>query len=405
VLPPTTTTALTERERKRTTKSQKTLAAAEESRGRRTRTLAIVGVVSVAIMGVVLVLVLRDDDSASGSAAAEAETPTAAPPAAGGAATAPSAARPPAPPPGAAQAAAEPLAAVDAAVAALVAQQGDAGAGLVAAIADAGPAAPAQAATVRTVVAHAGESAHPTPAVAHAATHPATAKAETPDGGAGDARPSPLIGTGGMRRAERGSDSSRSDDMVRVARFVTSGGASLKGRVLEAESDRPIPGVDVEVRLDRQYIISSADDAGQFNIPGMVPGSHVVVWVGGKRGVFVDERTDVTIPDEGQVGDAGSIRLLRGDELADRMDGWVGLFVSRRNGHIVVTSVNPWLPADRAGIEVGDALLSVNGRDVSALGPRAVTFLLRGPASSSVAIITQGGRDKRRDVVLQRVRR
>jgi hypothetical protein len=193
--------------------------------------------------------------------------------------------------------------------------------------------------------------------------------------------------------------------MVRVARFMTSGGASLKGRVLEAESDRPVAGADVEVRLDRQYILSSSDDAGRFDIPGMVPGSHVVVWVGGKRGVFVDERTDVTIPDEGQVGDTGSIRLLRGDELADRMDGWVGLFVSRRNGHIVITSVNPWLPADRAGISVGDALISINGRDVSALGPRAVTFLLRGPPSSSVAIITQGGPDKRRDVVLQRVRR
>jgi hypothetical protein len=367
-------------------------------------------VASVVVAGVVLVLALRDHDddgpSGSGPAAAEADSPAAAPAVAGGAASAGSAAgaRPPGQPPGVAQAAAEPLAAVDAAVAALIA---DGGAGLAAAIADAGPTAatPAPANAVRTVVAHAGDSAHPTPAVAHAAAHAATAKADTPDAGAGDARPSPLIGTGGMRRAERGSDASRGDDMVRVARFVASGGASLKGRVLEAESDRPIPGAEVEVRLDRQYILSSSDDAGQFYIPGMVPASHVVVWVGGKRGVFVDERTDVSIPDEGQVGDAGSIRLLRGDELADRMDGWVGLFVSRRNGHIVVTSVNPWLPADRAGIEVGDALLSVNGRDVSALGPRAVTFLLRGPSSSSVAIITQGGRDKRRDVVLQRVRR
>ena len=48
-----------------------------------------------------------------------------------------------------------------------------------------------------------------------------------------------------------------------------------------------------------------------------------------------------------------------------------------------------WSPADRAGIQVGDVLLSIGGRDVDGLGPRAAGFLLRGPAGSRANVALQ----------------
>jgi carboxyl-terminal processing protease len=65
------------------------------------------------------------------------------------------------------------------------------------------------------------------------------------------------------------------------------------------------------------------------------------------------------------------------------------MFVTRRGRRNIVAAVSPWSPADRAGIEVGDVLLSIDGRDVDGLGPRAAGFLLRGPAGSRSNVALQ----------------
>ena len=83
------------------------------------------------------------------------------------------------------------------------------------------------------------------------------------------------------------------------------------------------------------------------------------------------------------------MRLLRGDELASHLEGWMGMFVTRRGRRNVVAAVSPWSPADRAGIQVGDVLLSIEGRDVGGLGPRAASFLLRGPVGSKSTVALQ----------------
>src|SRR5262249_39054332 len=127
--------------------------------------------------------------------------------------------------------------------------------------------------------------------------------ASTPDAGAADARPALAVGPARRTVSADHPDIDRGSEMMRVARFVASGGASLRGRVLEADGDRPVAGADVEVRLDRQYVLTSTNEGGQFSLPGMVPGSRVVVWIGGKRGVLVDERIDVALPGEGQIAD------------------------------------------------------------------------------------------------------
>jgi len=71
----------------------------------------------------------------------------------------------------------------------------------------------------------------------------------------------------------------------------------------------------------------------------------------------------------------------------------------------VVRAVNPWLPAERAQIDVGDALLSIDGHDLSRLGPRAATFLLRGPVGSTAEVVIESADKARRTLSLSRVAR
>jgi hypothetical protein len=174
-----------------------------------------------------------------------------------------------------------------------------------------------------------------------------------------------------------------------VARFAPSGGATLKGRVVDAESGRPSSGAAIEAHIGDAFMRTVSDSAGVFKMSGMLPGRKVTVWIIGRSDTFVAERIDVTSPGEGETTDAGVVRLLRGDELAAHLEGWMGVFVSRRGRRNVVAAVSPWSPADRAGIQVGDVLLSIEGRDVDGLGPRATGFLLRGPVGTKANIAVQ----------------
>jgi PDZ domain len=194
-------------------------------------------------------------------------------------------------------------------------------------------------------------------------------------------------------------------ELVRVERFAAKGGASLAGRVLDAETGRALGGVVIEARLAGRYMEGSTDPSGAFRMPGMQPGTRVVVWIGGAKDPYVAERLEVSIPAAGQTGETGVVRLLRGDELAGRLDGWVGLFVGRRSGHVSVSAVSPWLPAERAGVQVGDVLVSVDGRDITGLGPRAVTFLLRGPTGTAAAVVAEDRAGTRHKLALERVLR
>jgi S1-C subfamily serine protease len=54
--------------------------------------------------------------------------------------------------------------------------------------------------------------------------------------------------------------------------------------------------------------------------------------------------------------------LLSTENLAS---AWIGLHVTEKNGELLVTDVMPMSPADRAGVQPGDRLVSAAGRDVT----------------------------------------
>jgi hypothetical protein len=226
--------------------------------------------------------------------------------------------------------------------------------------------------------------------------------AATPDAGARAGQKVALLDV--LRSRTVPSDMDDGSSYTRVDRFVASGGAVLVGKIVDIDSGRPVSGSSVEARFTNRLVETATDATGGFRMPGMAPDSRVVVWVGGKRDHTVAERLEITIPGEGKTADLGVIKLLNGDELGSRLEGWIGLWVTRAGDNIKVSSVNSWVPAHRAGIAVGDVILSVDGRAVKGLGPRSVGFLLRGPTGSSTTLEVQSSDGNRRKLTLERIR-
>ena len=205
------------------------------------------------------------------------------------------------------------------------------------------------------------------------------------------------------RGASQGSASDDGSGPVRVLRFTQSGGAGLKGQVIDADNGKPLAGVVIEAHIKGKFMEAATDASGAFRMAGLLPGKRVKVWM--IENAFVAEYVEVQLQGEGETSDLGVVRLLSGNEIGGQLGGWVGLFVGRRNSRNVVTAVNPWLPADRAGIETGDVILSVDGRNLEGLGPRAAGFLLRGPVGTRTSITLQNREGVTRQVEMERVSR
>lgn len=226
-------------------------------------------------------------------------------------------------------------------------------------------------------------------------------KTDHPDGSV-PARPKIEEADNHNRRSVRSEDG---EELRRVTRFVATGGATLKGRILETDNERPVVNAIIEARMDSTYVETRTDAAGLFRIPGMVPTSRITIWVQSETNSFVAESAEVVLLGEGEITDAGTIHVLRGNEFGGNLGGWIGMFVGRRGGVLSVKAVNPWLPAERAGIQVGDRLLFVDGRDVRELGTRGINYLLRGPVGSKVTLVVQSNGAGSRKVTLERVQR
>ncbi len=365
---------------------------------RRRKILTIVGASFLPIAALLLFLAVRED---SESPTAEERSSPGAPSTAPG--TAPRAGRPPLAPAREPVAAASPPAPAPTAGDAAPAPAAGAPATPAPRTADAGVVTRASRRDGGT--APAGQRTTPAAGAKAAATPPKAGPADagvaaTPDAGAG--KKVALMDV--LRSRTVPSDMDDGSSYTRVDRFVASGGAVLVGKIVDIDSGRPVSGASVEARFTNRLVETATDATGGFRMPGMAPDSQVVVWVGGKRDNTVAERLEITMPGEGKMADVGVIKLLNGDELGSRLEGWIGLWVTRAGHNIGVSSVNPWAPAHRAGISVGDVILSVDGRAVKGLGPRSVGFLLRGPTGSSTTLEVQSSDGNRRKLTLERIR-
>ena len=81
----------------------------------------------------------------------------------------------------------------------------------------------------------------------------------------------------------------------------------------------------------------------------------------------------------------------------------IGVEIGLRHGEVVVISPLEGGPAARAGIRSGDAILTVDGREIESLPLLEIEKLLAGSAGSEVTIgLRRKGEDRTRDVVIER---
>jgi carboxyl-terminal processing protease len=90
------------------------------------------------------------------------------------------------------------------------------------------------------------------------------------------------------------------------------------------------------------------------------------------------------------------------EEIAGRFSG-VGLTVTQVEDGLGVQSVFKRSPAERAGIEVGDTIVSVDGRSIAGLSTAAAASRIKGPEGTEVTVgVRDGAKGKPRDVELTR---
>jgi hypothetical protein len=188
-------------------------------------------------------------------------------------------------------------------------------------------------------------------------------------------------------------------DAVRVERFAETGGTTLEGRLQDVDSRQPVAGANIEAWMGTRSIHAQSDADGRFRFEGLVPKSKVTLWITAAP-TFVQERIELPIPADDRL--QTSFQLLPRSAGTGTRDAGVGLFLSRRGSRTVVSGLTAFGPAERAGIQAGESLMAVGKRDVTALGPGAIDFLLKGPMGSEVTLTVQAGRAAPRTLTLKR---
>ncbi len=79
-------------------------------------------------------------------------------------------------------------------------------------------------------------------------------------------------------------------------------------------------------------------------------------------------------------------------EASTPLDGsyeGIGAYVDTGGDYLTIISAMPGSPAERAGLKTGDAVIKVNGEDVTGIDPSVVLKSVKGPAGTSVTVTIQ----------------
>jgi len=204
----------------------------------------------------------------------------------------------------------------------------------------------------------------------------------------------------------------------------------VTGQVIDGQTRRPLEGALVlllkrgtgEVSVDER-----TDSTGHFVTPGDLMlrtdrpttisfrrfGQRTVQDGSSKshaENFLTHVPEEMVLPAAGDTFDVGTILLMPGD-MTDRLDvsvprgddldqtgrpwrpfaafGNPGLDFSWTRPNVTVRVVVPDSPAEKAGIKVGDVVVSVDGRAVDGFGPGAVRYLVGGPVNLNVKIVVR----------------
>jgi hypothetical protein len=182
---------------------------------------------------------------------------------------------------------------------------------------------------------------------------------------------------------------------------------TLTGKVLDSETGAALAGARVVVLGTREHVHSISDAAGAFALTGQIPGRTLRVSVTA-QGEYLPNVREIPVPTDRDSLDLRPFRMMsvwalgrEGLEGA-RPAGEAGIRVADRENGVVVEDVSLGSSASRLGLQPGDRILAVDGRDVGGLGTWAIDVLLRGPTGSTFQMSLVGPSGSPRTVVLER---
>jgi C-terminal processing protease CtpA/Prc len=96
--------------------------------------------------------------------------------------------------------------------------------------------------------------------------------------------------------------------------------------------------------------------------------------------------------------DLGTFRLMKGNWRARDRQGGLQLRVRIQGGRAIVSAMAAEGAGAAAGVQKGDQILSVDGRDVAGLGPGAIGYLMSRPVGTRVTLVLVTAAGERRTV-------
>ncbi len=172
------------------------------------------------------------------------------------------------------------------------------------------------------------------------------------------------------------------------ARITLEKGGTLSGHVLDADTRRPIPGA--HVAFDGLTLTGAnyskptrSDEAGAYTMEGAPPGPFSVR-------VTAEGYVTRTVSGSGAGGGA-AVKL--DVELRPQVDGGpseefagIGAILGATPGGVMITTLVPGGPAERAQIQVGDIIARIDGADASGYPVTECMQRLRGGDGSIVRL-------------------
>lgn len=175
--------------------------------------------------------------------------------------------------------------------------------------------------------------------------------------------------------------------------------AIVTGKVVELFAGTPLAGVGVALTTNPQASVATGAD-GSFRIQGAVPGSVARV-VLRPASTHIGDFALVRVPEDARTVDIGTVKLARGQPQP--RGGTTGLGFVRFGRETIVDYVTQRSPGERAGVQLGEVLLSIDGQDARGLPTSAVRSINVGEVGAPIVYVTRTPRGEVRRYDLIRV--
>jgi RNA polymerase sigma factor (sigma-70 family) len=228
------------------------------------------------------------------------------------------------------------------------------------------------------------------------------------------------LSPGEYRLQARAPDGRMGEAAIRLApgerrrdlRITLGGLMTIRGTVLDDATAAPVPGVAVSAltgdgtapaRDTRPQVLTDA--SGNFALPDVPHARTIALAFDTTAPSYLREVEYIIAAEPAESLNMGQVRLLRG-RLEDRIGagprGMTGVDTARQGSQIVLTQIRADTPAERAGLRLGDRLLSVDGKSVDGLGHAGRSYLLAGKPGTPVTFVVQSAGAAPRPVALVR---